>query len=260
MYAVHEGGAFMQASDATQMFAQLKYHIRGTTFYEVLANVAHHQNNLLKATYAEASQAIADDIPLPYNTVGTYQKHATHIVKNSEAPPTTRVDNDSLHITYKEDIVDLPKWDGQGIWTADRRLKTEGITDTDSFIPAKCPPQLSRILERYILLVRPFETTLVQIVHGQTDPGAVQLTSQFLCIQEGQKVSETTVSCWIKDFFKEHCHVSVGSRQYRQVAIEIIKVFLGSEHLVNEKQFDTLARQFGHLLAVLNKLCQGSRW
>ncbi|KIJ32753.1 hypothetical protein M422DRAFT_52712 [Sphaerobolus stellatus SS14] len=342
-------------------------------------DIFHNFIKPILATHAEASQSIADDIGSPYNAVDAYQKHASHIVKNSDAPPTTRVDIDGLRITFKEHTVDLPKWrdgilklyqnastaindlllqkdyalhvpdniqddwcneaegyswmdhvsvpdnrllqqyftdkdiysidnnnnisckipeihkilkqiaaitrlvillfyfspsgpiriseladhkirnglrprtifrDGQDIWTADMRLKTEGLTDTNSFIPAKCPPQFSRILETYLLLIRPFETTLVQIIHGKTDPGAVYLTSHFLCVQEGHKVSETTISGWIKDFFREHCHVPVGPREYRQVAVEIIRVFLGSEQLVREAKFDTLASTFGHSLAM----------
>jgi len=47
IYALRPGGIFMEPADATQMFGQLVYHIRGTTLYQALLNLAEFDNDAL---------------------------------------------------------------------------------------------------------------------------------------------------------------------------------------------------------------------
>ncbi|KIJ31750.1 hypothetical protein M422DRAFT_266500 [Sphaerobolus stellatus SS14] len=99
--------------------------------------------------------------------------------------------------------------DGDDIWFAIRRTKTENRTQMDTFIPTKCPPRLSRLIETLQLVLRPFETTLVQHLFGEE---ACLITKQFF---------------W--EFLPGYCDINVGAQEYRQLYVEICRVFVGSE-------------------------------
>ncbi|KIJ28757.1 hypothetical protein M422DRAFT_269970 [Sphaerobolus stellatus SS14] len=99
--------------------------------------------------------------------------------------------------------------DGDDIWFSIRRTKTENRTRMDTFIPTKCPPRLSQLIETLQLILRPFEATLVQHLFGKE---ACLITKQFF---------------W--EFLPGYCDINVGAQEYRQLYVEICRVFVGSE-------------------------------
>ncbi|KIJ25960.1 hypothetical protein M422DRAFT_273009 [Sphaerobolus stellatus SS14] len=91
------------------------------------------------------------------------------------------------------------------IWLAIHRNKTE-----------------NRVVQ---LIIRPFEARLVHHLYGEE---ASLITKQFLWVQMGQRVTARTIGLWVKDFMKEYCCLEAGAREYRQLYVEICRVFVGS--------------------------------
>jgi hypothetical protein len=131
--------------------------------------------------------------------------------------------------------------DGKDIWVVNRRTKTEGITGKESFIPKKCHPRLSRALEKYLLIIRPLEKELSYQLNGKE---AYQLYSRNLWIQDCKKMTEDDMYGHIEDCLKKYCGVNAGIQVYRQLCVEIGRVFLGPEF--EEEKLDVLASQMGH--------------
>jgi len=109
--------------------------------------------------------------------------------------------------------------DYQSIWLATRRVKSENIMEKETFIPMKCHPELTKLLERYLLIVRPVEAELVKVVR---DVKEYHTFTEFM---------------WTKD-----CK-PISPEAMRKA---ILEVFLGSEFEIREEDMDALASQAGH--------------
>ena len=133
--------------------------------------------------------------------------------------------------------------DHQSIWLATRRLKTENVMEKESFIPMKCHPELSKLLERYLLIVRPVEAELVRVVRSTED---YHTFTEFMWTRECNPVSPEAMRKSILKFTTEYFDSSIGTQEYRQICMEIGRVFLGSEFEIREEDMDALASQAGH--------------
>lgn len=133
--------------------------------------------------------------------------------------------------------------DGKDIWIVTRRTKTEGVTGKESFIPIKCHPRLTRALEKYLLIIRPLEKELAYLLNGKE---AYQIYSRNLWIQGCKITTEDDMYGHIQDYLKTYCGVDAGIQVYRQLCVEIGRVFLGSEFELELDELDVLALQMGH--------------
>jgi hypothetical protein len=110
MYSLRGDGNFRQAKEVTQMFATFHYHIRGTILYEGLSRCeedfdgdpyryvlqafldqksSSHIMLLIKVSDAPSPSNIPPGSRSPYVICQNYQRLATAIAKNVNAPPTT---------------------------------------------------------------------------------------------------------------------------------------------------------------------------
>jgi hypothetical protein len=145
-----------------------------------------------------------------------------HKIRNSTRPRTSFYD-DHTH----------------SIWLVTRRLKTR----QEAFIPLKCPPVVSKLLIKYLLLVRPVETHIAYHVRGKE---ARTLYREYLWVQNCELLTRTTMYSLVPDFFHETLKTRIGIHDYRQIAVEISRIFLGSEMEVEQEELDILAAQRGH--------------
>ncbi|KAF9521890.1 hypothetical protein CPB83DRAFT_865131 [Crepidotus variabilis] len=129
------------------------------------------------------------------------------------------------------------------LWLVVRRTKTESVTGKEAFIPTKCHPLLNDLLIRYLLLIRPVEAHLIHHLRG---PSAYLVYSEFLWVTGGRRTSEIEMYKTFMAFTAKYFDIKLGVRQYRQIAVEIGRVFLGSEATVREREFDAIAAQAGH--------------
>jgi len=133
------------------------------------------------------------------------------------------------------------------IWFLNRRLKTESLTGKESSIASKASERVTKAIERYILLVRPFEKELIHHLTNEEDRQKTrQLYSEYLWIQSGVKMTLKDLYESIHTFLSGECNMDAGPRTYRQICVEIGRVYLGSEAEIHAEERNLLANQMGH--------------
>jgi len=137
--------------------------------------------------------------------------------------------------------------DGEDVWLVNRRTKTETQVGRETFIPTKCYPRLSRLLEQYFLVIRPLEKELAYHVYGKESS---QLYSDYMWVQEGKKMTARSMYKEFRKFLAKYCKVDAGIKVYRQLCVEIGRTFLGSEYEIVEGGLELLSAQRGHSLRV----------
>lgn len=137
--------------------------------------------------------------------------------------------------------------DGDDIWLVNRRTKTEMQVGQESFILTKCYPRLSRLLEQYFLIIRPLEKELAYHIYGKE---SLQVYSEYMWVQEGKKMAARSIYKEFRKFPNKYCKVDAGIKVYRQLCVEIGRVFLGSEYEIVAEGLELLSAQRGHSLQV----------
>ena len=125
------------------------------------------------------------------------------------------------------------------IWLVTRRLKTK----QEAFVPLKCPPAVTKLMAKYCLLVRPVESHFAFHLRGSQ---ARTLYLEYLWVQDCELLKKTTMYNMVPDFLEEEVNERIGIHDYRQIAVEISRVFLGSEMELEYEELDVLAAQRGH--------------
>jgi len=75
--------------------------------------------------------------------------------------------------------------------------KSQNITGQDSFIPAKLPPVLSKLMDLYLVKIIPFKKRLAELLLPES---AVSITLDYLCVQQGRHVEAEDFCKWIQEF------------------------------------------------------------
>ena len=135
--------------------------------------------------------------------------------------------------------------DFHSLWLATRRIKTENRVEKETFIPMKCYPELTKLLERYLLIVRPVEAELVKVVRT---PQHYHNFTEYMWTKNCEPISPEAMRKSILDFTTKYFDSSIGTHDYRQICVEIGRVFLGSEFEIRQDDLDALATQAGHTI------------
>ena len=137
--------------------------------------------------------------------------------------------------------------DGTDVWLVNRRVKSETLVGHETFIPTKCYPRLSRLLEQYFFVIRPLEKELAYQVYGKQ---AYQEYSDYAWVQGGEKITADRMYKELEIFLHQYCEIKAGIQVYRQLCVEIGRTFLGSEFEIVQDQLELLSAQRGHSLRV----------
>ena len=127
----------------------------------------------------------------------------------------------------------------KSIWLVTRRLKTKHET----FIPLKCPPIVSELLIKYCTIVRPVEEHIAFHARG---PEARTLYREYLWVQNCAMMSKDTMYNAVPAFLESTINDRIGIHDYRQIVVEMSRIFLGSEYEMEQEQLDVLAASRGH--------------
>jgi len=127
----------------------------------------------------------------------------------------------------------------QAIWLVTRRLKNK----QESFVPLKCPPLVTKLLAKYLLIVRPVEAHIAYHVQGSE---ARTLYKEYMWVQNCEPLTKTGMYSAVPDFLERTIGSRIGIHDYRQIAVELARVFLGSEMEVELEELDVLAAMRGH--------------
>jgi len=131
------------------------------------------------------------------------------------------------------------------LWMVVRRKKTDKKARRESFIPMKCPPITTELLMRYFLIVRPVEAHFAFHIRGTA---ARNLYKEYMWVQNCELLKKTEFYKMVPEYHKRVLDDEIGIRDYRQIAVEISRVYLGSEMEVQQEEIDVLAAQRGHSL------------
>ena len=127
---------------------------------------------------------------------------------------------------------------------ATRRTKQENILGKESFLPSKCHPRLGALVEKYLFIIRPLEMDLAYHVGGKD---ARHLYEEYMWVQNCRRMTAEDMYQAIPDVLLKYCSAKdIGAREYRQLCVEIGRIFLGSEFEVRLEEMDVLAMQSGH--------------
>ena len=137
--------------------------------------------------------------------------------------------------------------DGKSLWLATRRVKSETLVGKETFLPMKCHPELTRFLERYLLIIHPVEAELVKIVQGEMQ---YHVYKEYLWTKGGERTTPEQMRASILKFNTDYCGVAAGTRDYRQICVQMGRTFLGSEFEIQQEEMDTLAYQAGHSVTI----------
>jgi len=149
-------------------------------------------------------------------------EYVEHKLKNSTRPRTCFYD-------------DFTK----SIWLVTRRLKNK----VETFIPLKCPPIVTKLLIKYCTIVWPVEEHIASHVRGKE---AQKLYQEYLWVQNCVVMQKKSMYDAVPDFLGSTINDPIGVHDYRQIVVELSRVFLGSEHEAEQEKIDTLAGQRGH--------------
>lgn len=116
------------------------------------------------------------------------------------------------------------------VWYVVRRVKWENITQREVFLPKKCPPKVSDLLKKYLLIIRPVEMHFSLQIHGKgTDSAdlAIHNYSTFLWVRQGERMKSRVWGEEIAVFLREECSCVDGNlSSYRHFSVEMSRIFL----------------------------------
>ncbi|KAF8890218.1 hypothetical protein BD779DRAFT_1671548 [Infundibulicybe gibba] len=136
--------------------------------------------------------------------------------------------------------------DEEGFWFVTRRAKFETLIHHDVFIPIKANPRVNKLLEKYLVLIRPLEQSFASTIWGAEE---AQLYQEYFCMDMGERLVEATFSKMLANFTGSFSLIPIGPRDYRHLMVQVARTYLGSENEVDEHEEDVLAGQHGHGLA-----------
>lgn len=137
--------------------------------------------------------------------------------------------------------------DFKDLWVVTRRVKTESIVEKETFLPMKCHPELTALLERYLLIVRPVEAEMINIVEGESQ---YHVYKEYIWTKRGRRVTPEYMRKSILDFNTDYCGMAAGIKIYRQIGVQMVKTFLGSEFEIKQEEMDVLATSAGHSITM----------
>jgi len=109
----------------------------------------------------------------------------------------------------------------------------------------KCYTKLANILQHYLLVVRPAEAELVRVVKG---PKEYRVYMEYLWTRNGSALTPELMYTSIADCTARYFDSPIGAQEYRQICVELGRVFIGSEYELRLEELDALASQAGHTI------------
>ncbi|KAJ7830767.1 hypothetical protein B0H13DRAFT_2371827 [Mycena leptocephala] len=136
-------------------------------------------------------------------------------------------------------------------WFASGRTKPESITRKTTFIPSLIPQEISDLLLKYIIVVRPGITELVRLQHMADDKGVAAFRqSEFLWVSDGEVFDGKKLGGLLEEFSQFCCSGGkAGLRPLRHIFTEIMRVYFGTKRSDAEDDgVDIHSARMGHSL------------
>ena len=96
-------------------------------------------------------------------------------------------------------------------WFLNRWLKYETLLRRESSIASKASKQVTMLLQKFFLLVRPLEKELAyHLLEPNDRKKARQLYSEYMWMQSGEKMTTKKLQSSISSFLHTECGVDIG--------------------------------------------------
>ena len=119
--------------------------------------------------------------------------------------------------------------------------KTTNNRQMDLFLPILMAPEIQRLDEMYLILLRPMEEVLAHAIWGSKSR---TLYREFMFVQMGQRVTETMLYKQFPVMYKRYFGVDFLLTEYRLWAIAVMREYIPPEyHLQNDG--DTVGDRMG---------------
>jgi DEAD/DEAH box helicase len=122
--------------------------------------------------------------------------------------------------------------------------KTTENTEHDSYNPSLLPPEVSLLLVHYLVVVRPIEKLLSQVIWDEDVAG---LYGTYLFLHQGRRLTSEDNSEFLKSFFQEHCNAVIQLNRWRQTSASLSREFIDDRFLAGSRRS---AVGMGHSTAV----------
>ena len=154
-----------------------------------------------------------------------------HIAPSQPARGTEHVDQ-KIRNSWR--LRNLFHQDGK-LWMVTQYTKTTNLTGRDVFIPMIVPDRLAKLLEYYLVVFRPLETTLAGIIYGKD---AAQLYHDYLYVERGERVSSKDFGQYFTTITAQYMNVPLLMSYYRHAAIAIKREFIDAIYHITSTHDD----------------------
>lgn len=194
------------------------------------------------------NQVSAQAIMLKLNKVNSLFSVLLHIIPSQPSRATEHVDN-KIRNSWR--LRNLFRKDGD-LWIVVQYTKTSNITGHDSFIPMLIPTRLRILLERYLIVFRPLEIMLSNVLWGSD---AMQIYHDYLYVDMGQRVKPDDFSDTLKEVTGHFMKSFLTVNPYRHIAVAIKREFIPSIYHTSSTHEDEIGDQSsGHSTAMARRI------
>lgn len=109
-----------------------------------------------------------------------------------------------------------------GTWFIYQMVKTTNLTGKLSWVPAILPERLSKLLDRFLVLIRPVECIFAQVLD---DPVGCAVYQEYLWVQSGKQMQSGEFSDMLSKTTRDFMGCQLGLRPWRHIAIAIMREF-----------------------------------
>ena len=156
------------------------------------------------------------------------------------APPPRGTEFTSIRIRNSQ----LPRnlFKDFGSWFIYRRVKTTNLAGKLSWVPALLPEKLSKLLDRYLVLIRPVESIFAQVLD---DSEGCAIYQEYLWVQSGKQMTSKDFSQILSNSTRNFMGCQLSLKTWRHIAIAIIREF-NPPRLGQNKISDLLSNHSTH--------------
>lgn len=110
-----------------------------------------------------------------------------------------------------------------GTWFVHRLVKTTTLVGKLSWVPVLCPDRLARLVDRYLLLVRPVESLFTGILSGSESRA---LYEEFMWVQGGERVTSLKFSRTLGQITRQYMDCELTLQPWRHIMVSIMREFI----------------------------------
>lgn len=110
-----------------------------------------------------------------------------------------------------------------GTWFIHHRTKTSELTESLSWVPTLCPDSVSRLLDWYLVIARPVESIISQVLDAEEDHAS---HDEFLWMLQGRQLDSEQFSHLLERTTGAFMGVGLSLHYWRHIAVSLMREFI----------------------------------